>query len=202
MKKHYKITPVVNYLGIEVPKQIAKTHGEKILFLGRWEKEKNVAVIFDLAHKLPRSRFIVAGFWTDQKDLKWFRSEIKKRGIEKQVDLIPKYNQNDLEKIFLKSSFWVHMNLEAFSLSALEAASHGLPIIIPNKSGVSELFEEGKHGFFPKSKQEFIKQVKFLHNNPKIARKMGIQAAKTAKNYTWGKHTQLLVLKINNLFKK
>lgn len=204
IKSEYAVEPKILHLGINPPKKIIAKLGNKILFLGRWDLEKNIEIVFALCNRLPKHRFIVAGTWTNQKDLTWFKSEIKKRQLAKQIDLVSSYSEKDLLKIFRKSSFWAHPNYEAFSLSALEAASFALPIILPQKSGVSELFIDKKHGFFPKrdNNREFIKAVEYLANNPKKAQLMGQEAAKVAKNYTWFKHTKILAVQINKLFKK
>lgn len=194
IKTRYKISPAICHLGVKPPQRISTSHGDKILALGRWEKEKNIEKILDLAQSLPKAHFIVAGSWTHQNDLNWFKSQITKRRIEKQLALITNYREDELPNICKKASFWIHPHFEAFSLSALEAASYGLPIIIPAGSGVTELFKNGQHGFFPPvgDKKAFFQSVKFLHGNPQKARQMGQEAAKIARKYTWQKHSKVL----------
>lgn len=202
LKSTYNIKPTIIYLGINPPKKIPKNYGDKILLLGRWEKEKNIEEVLDLASQIPNSQFIIAGSWTDQSYLNWFKNEIKHRKISRQIEIITHFEEKDLLKIIQKSSFWIHLNLEAFSLSALEAASYGLPIILPKESGVSELFQNGKHGFFPKNndKKAFLEHVDFLKANKNIARQMGKNAAKVTRIYTWQKHTKILAIYINKFF--
>jgi len=178
IKSSYKIVPTTLYLGIHIPKRTVKDMGNKILFLGRFEKEKNIKVVFDLCKSLPHNKFIVAGKWTSIKDLIWFKSEIKKRNIIDRIELVESYQESDLPKIFEQSLCWVSPNFEAFSLSALEAASYGLPIVINKGSGVTELFLNSKHGFFPKNKNQLEKAVKYIAANARRAHQMGINAAK------------------------
>ncbi|MBI2327834.1 glycosyltransferase family 4 protein [Candidatus Curtissbacteria bacterium] len=203
LRLHYGISPIVLYLGVKPQKSIVIPHGNKVLSLGRWEKEKNIATILDLAQNLPKTKFIVAGSWTDKTDLAWFKSEIKKRGLEKQIELIINYQEEELPKIMGLASFWVHPNFEAFSLSAIEAATHGLPIVIPDKSGVTELFKNGIHGFFPKANDSegLLEAVKYLIQNPQKARQMGAAAAKIARLYTWQRHSKIIAAALNNFFK-
>ena len=201
LKSNYKIDPQILYLGVKASKDLPKKHGVKVLSFGRWEKEKNIAKILELAESLPNNKFTVAGTWTDKRDLAWFKKEISARKLQNRVELIVNYTEEQLTKLCRQSRFWVHPNFEAFSLSALEAASHGLPIIIPKGSGVTELFTEGKHGFFPNvnDKKTYIKTMRFLLNNPQQSNKMGLNAAKIAKAYTWAKHSQIIANKIRKI---
>lgn len=202
LKSAYNIKPEIIYLGINPPKRIPKIYGDKILLLGRWEKEKNIEEVLGLASQIPNSQFIIAGSWTDQRYLNWFKNEIKHKNISSQIEIISHFEEKDLPKIIQKSCFWIHPNLEAFSLSALEAASYGLPIILPRESGVAELFQNGKHGFLPKNndKKAFLGHVDYLNANKNIARQMGKNAALVARIYTWQKHSKTLVIYINKFF--
>lgn len=204
IKSRYKVKPTILYLGINVPKNIPKISGNKILLLGRWEKEKNIKLVLDIAKKIPSSQFIIAGSWTNHEDLNEFKNEIKSSHLSTRIELMTHFSENKLYKIIEKSRFWIHPNLEAFSLSALEVASFGLPIIIPANSGVTELFKSGKHGFFPKAgdQEGFAKAVKYLHDNPQKASQMGTQAAKIARQYTWRRHSEIISNYLNNFFQK
>lgn len=183
----YKITPKIVYLGVNPPKNLPKRRGDKIIAFGRWDRGKNLNVLLDLALELPKTKMLIAGSWSSQEDLDWFKDLIGKKNLAERVKLITRYTDPQLRAICNQGRVWVHPHFEAFSLSALEAASLGLPIIIPQRSGITELFEEGKHGFFPAkvSGASLEALVKPLIDNERLAYKMGFSASKLVrKMYT------------------
>ncbi len=93
----------------------------------------------------------------------------------------------------------VHANEEAFGMQSLEAASCGCPIIIPAGSGVTDLFEHGVHGYFPKKGdlEEIINYIKLIFENPAKAENMGRQAWEVAKLNTWEHYVKKLDTIIN-----
>jgi glycosyltransferase involved in cell wall biosynthesis len=90
----------------------------------------------------------------------------------------------------------VHPNKEAFGMQALEAASCGCPIVIPEGSGVTELFTDGVHGYFPKDKDvdSFVECIDKIITNPERARRMGLEA--------WKVRRETLGWSIRNAFHK
>src|SRR3989344_1490931 len=204
LKKTYNVKPSVLHLGINPPKDLPSKIGNKIISFGRWDRQKNLDILLDLAKVLPNVNFLIAGTWSSNSDLAWFKNLISQKKLNKQVELITSYKERDLALICRQGRLWIHPHFEAFSLSALEAASYGLPIIIPEKSGITELFIDGKHGYFPKSAltDEFIKFTKILPNNKIKAEQMGNQAAELVKaNFTPHARAKQLMEIIMNITK-
>jgi glycosyltransferase involved in cell wall biosynthesis len=98
-------------------------------------------------------------------------------------------------KLFLSARVLVHPIFEAFGVMGLEAAACGCPLIIPRGSGVSELFEDGVHGFFPKEGdvETFANCLDLLLADERKALKMGEAAWKVAKRYTWEAHARKIL---------
>jgi len=195
LKKKYSVNPKIIYLGVNTPKTIPKKRGDKIISFGRWDRGKNPGILLEIINKISTVDLIIAGTWSSQQDLKWFKNLIKTKHLQDRVKLITNYTVKDLSNICSQGILWIHPHFEAFSLSALEAASYGLPIIIPKKSGITELFIDGKHGYFPKSAltDEFIKFTKILLNNKIKAEQMGLSALNLVKkNYTTQIHSKHL----------
>jgi glycosyltransferase involved in cell wall biosynthesis len=76
----------------------------------------------------------------------------------------------------------------------LEAAAHGCPIIIPKRAGVTDLFTDGIHGFFPDEGdvEGFAVSAAKLVANERLAWKMGYDAWNAAKEHTWDNHAKTL----------
>lgn len=183
IKNKYKVKPQVLYLAIDAPKKIPTIRGDKIISFGRWDAGKNLTLLLDLMQKLPSAKLIIAGSWSSASELKEFKRQIQAKKLQNSIELITHYTERDLANICREGRFWIHPHFESFSLSALEAAGFGLPIIIPHKSGITELFRDGIHGFFPKNmdKDNLLALAQKLLDDERLAWQMGREAAKIVR---------------------
>lgn len=99
-----------------------------------------------------------------------------------------------LKALYSEARVLIHPVIEAFGMSALEAAACGCPMVIPRGSGVAELFEEGKEGFFPQEgdAEAFAGYVEKLLDDESLALEMGKKAWLRAKDLNWQAHAQKL----------
>ncbi len=200
--KTYGISSNVIYPGSSAPKIIEQKNLENKYVLGytRWELSKNPYIFIWLARRLPSDvRILIAGSWTDKEEHAKFKELIYLNNLDKKILLTSPITKKDLAKIARKSFVWIHPNYEALGIAGLEMAAYGLPIIIPKGSGLTELFVEKKHGFFPDpfDYQTFLDHINYLYNHPKLARSMGLKAANVAKNYSWRFHATTILEIIN-----
>lgn len=195
IKNVYHVNPFIIHPASIPPKKIPPKKDSFILGYTRWELKKNPQLFLWLAKKLPTAKFLLAGAWTNSKEERIFKALIKKQKLGEKVKLISPVKHPKLKDIAAQSIMWVHPNFEAFGIAGLEMASLGLPIIAPKGSGVTELFEHGKHGYFPKQekKEEFLNYLRLLLANRKKTLRMGKAAAEIAKSYTWKRHTKLVL---------
>ena len=201
IKNNYSVTPQILGFGTKTLDKIPKQRGDNLLSFGRWQKEKNPEFLLDLVKSIPKVKLIIAGHWIDNSELKQFASKIKKYNLEKRIKLIPHYENEELAKLCGKARVFIHPHFEAFGLAALEAASYGLPIIIPEKSGVTEMFQHGVHGFFPKTidVDTYKKYITRLLINPQLAYKMGFEAWKrVSEKSSWETNIKDLLKIINS----
>ncbi len=195
IRENYAVDPIIIHPACVPVKHIPQKISQDILGYTRWEMAKNPQLFLWLAKKLPQAHFLIAGSWSNSQQKELFKSLIKKRKLEKQIELLSPINENKLQQLAAKSLVWVHPHFEAFGMAGLEMASLGLPIIIPKGSGVTELFQEGEHGFFPslKEKKTLLTHLLFLLQNPTLAVSMGKKAASVAKQHTWTNHSQTVL---------
>lgn len=188
LRKKYAIEPVVLPIGTAPVSEIPQKRGDRLLSFSRWQQKKNPQLLLELLKRIPRAKLLLAGSWTSADELESFRSEILRSGLASRIKLIPHYNPQMLSQLCAQARVFVHPHFEAFGLAALEAAAHGVPIIIPEKSGVTEGFIHGIHGYFP-AKNDLSKYVKYankLLTDPKLALQMGHAAwLKVKTTYAW-----------------
>ena len=201
IQNNYNVKPKVIYLGINTSRMSNAPLGDSIISFGRWDLGKNPELLLEIIAKIPESQLIMAGSWTKKHELKIFKNFVKQKNLQKRISIITGYKDYQLRRICAQGRLWVHPHFEAFSVSALEAAGYGLPIVIPDKSGVTELFTNKIHGFFPKktTAEEFVKTIRPLLKNKALSQKMGVAAAAVAKNYSWQRRALEIERKIKSL---
>ncbi|MBL7197350.1 MAG: glycosyltransferase family 4 protein, partial [Candidatus Omnitrophica bacterium] len=168
---------------------------EAILAFDRWDVGQKPNIFLDILEALNRKiKLIVGGFWypNDLKDI--FIKEVNKREMQNQVEIIGPLDENKIIELCSKVMLHMHLNEEAFGMQSLEAAGCGCPIIIPRGSGVTDLFEHGKHGYFPEKNNitQVIKYTNMIFDDSKKTEQMSYEAWNIAKKYTWRYYAQTL----------
>jgi len=195
IKKTYHLDPFVLIFGAKPLPRLPRKRQNYLLAVSRWDKGKNPLLLLRIIKKLKRASLVITGSWTRKEDLNWFKSQIDKFQLTKRIKLYPSVSERQLKNLYSQALVFIHPNFEAFGLGGLEAAAHGCPIIIPKGSGITEIFENGKDGFFPQKAnlRYFLPAVKTIVSNPQKTTQMGKSAYHKAKFYSWQQHTQKLV---------
>lgn len=133
-----------------------------------------------------------AGNPNDQ-DIRPYLSNVKFTGTVAHGEISKLLNQSD---VFVFPSLG-----DGFSLSALEAAASGLPLIISENTGVTDAMTEGKEGFIiPVQSAESIKdKVIWFYKNREQMESMGAAARKMAQRYTWENYYKNVVLLLDDI---
>lgn len=78
---------------------------------------------------------------------------------------------------------------EGFGLTVLEAMSHGVPVVVAEGAGASELVENGINGFVVPIRDSLAlaDAIKHFYDNPSEVKRMGANARMTAEKYSWEK---------------
>jgi glycosyltransferase involved in cell wall biosynthesis len=187
------------YPGTDVVNEIPYNRMNYILAVARWERGKNPFLLIDIAKLLTiefnEFEIYMIGPWRSATLLKEFLLRAEKRDVAKKFKTIgPKFG-DELKSLYLGARCLVHTKVEAFGFTGLEATAHGCPIVFPKGSGVTELFTHGVHGYFPEENnaEEYAEYLAKLISDEGLAWKMGYEAWKIAKKYTWKSHAQELL---------
>ena len=145
------------YNGIDLDKiRISKFHKNKtFLVIGRLEEEKNCEQIIRVFSKLSENlnvKLIFLGDGPLEEDLLKMTKQLGQshriffKGVVKNI-----------KEYFAASDFYVSASeSEGMSNSLLEAMSFGVPAIVSNVSGVSEILCDNENGFVFESNNESI----------------------------------------------
>ncbi len=105
------------------------------------------------------------------------------------VDLSP-----DVLQFYAAADIYVGPSLEdAFGLPPAEAMACGLPVIVSQHAGVSELIQDGENGLIlrnPKDSSALSAMIRRLYDDAGLRERLGNNAAKTAEQFGWDRNVR------------
>ncbi len=99
---------------------------------------------------------------------------------------------SEVPRLLQKADVFVLPSLgEGMALSAIEAASCGLPLILSENTGLEELVRDGINGFVVpiQSTEALIDKITYFIENPGKIEEMGRKARETAEEYSWDRYS-------------
>lgn len=121
---------------------------KQILMLGSLKLYKSPLEFIELAQRLPQFVFVLV--INDTKENIDIFIEEHKINISKNLTIYPQ--QNDVVPFYNQASLVLNLSnkkhfVETFGLTALEAMSAGLPVIVPTEGGIAEMVADGENGY-------------------------------------------------------
>ena len=165
-------------------------------FLGALSPNKNVTALIRVFSELslPHSLLLIGG------------DGPLRDGLEK--DCADKSNIRFLGPVSDVSGFYKSIDVmvvpsfnESWGLVALEAMSAGIPVIITRNSGLTEIFEQGKHCLFfdPHDQTQLVNAMRRLQSEPELRHKLAQNAVSLlVRKDINGRFEQMVLQIINN----
>ncbi len=128
--------------------------------------------------KYENVQLIIGGAGSQLGKLKTLAAELK---VDHDVKFLGKIEQSELAKLYYTMDIFVMLsNWESFGVSALEAASCGLPVVASNIGGIKEVVEDRVTGFLvpPQNSDEAAKKIEVLIQDRQLRKKMGTEGRK------------------------
>ncbi len=102
--------------------------------------------------------------------------------LSRQDDVVSLYNEASLV-LNLSDK---HKFIETFGLTALEAMSAGLPVIVPTEGGIAEMVEDGENGY--KIDVQYLEKIeahiKYLLSDRNRYQQMATNAQKYSQSFS------------------
>jgi glycosyltransferase involved in cell wall biosynthesis len=164
---------------------------EKIVFfVGRLVQEKGVHLLLDAAPRVlaavPRARFVIAG---KGPELEHLRARARHLGIEQHVHFTGFIDDVTRNSIYHSSSLAVFPSLyEPFGIVALEAMAAGVPVVVSDTGGLSEIVQHGVDGLkcYTGNAASLADQMVSILSGSGLARKLAANAAaKIEAQFSW-----------------
>ncbi len=160
-----------------------KTAGKRLVFVGRFERQKNLFFLIEAISNLPQKErsatFIGSG--SQEEELRKYASE---KGITLKI-LKPVSNQ-ELPKLLRQFSIFALTSLAEGSPKALlEAMAIGLVPIVTNFRTAKEVVQDGVNGYIAAyDVKEYSDKLKFLLRDAKLTKRISQNARQTIiKNF-------------------
>ena len=149
IESHYGIDKNIHvvhngYQKLEKPTKVNKPFPEKlVIFVGRISSQKGPAMFIDIAEavhqKMPETRFVMAG---DGELLKELIESGAYRSVSGKFHFTGRISTNQISELYAMADVFCMPSVsEPFGLSAIEAASFGVPVVVSKQSGAAEVLE-------------------------------------------------------------
>jgi len=156
-----------------------------LLLIGNDWKKKGLAALVAALHALKDLPvgLLVAG----QDDPSPYRETIRESGVEDRVRFLPP--RGDIIRYYAAADAYVGPSLEdTFAQPPAEAMACGLPVITSATNGTAEIISDGVNGLIvrnPADAGELAERIRLLVQDAELCRRLGEQAARSAREYTW-----------------
>ena len=149
-------------------------------FIGRFVYQKNPELFLDIAERLPKHQFVMAGGGNlDEK----VRNEIENRGLRERVRLFGSLDyKSALEFISKLDVLVMPPRWEGLPLLPLEAMFMKVPVVSTSVGGIPEVIEHGATGMLSQSEKadELANHISKLLDNPELCSSIVDQAFQVA----------------------
>lgn len=160
---------------------------KRVLMLGSLKEYKGTDEFIAIAKELPEFNFElvlneskenIAAYW-------------KAKSLATPPNLTVYPRQDDVVPFYSKASLVLNLSdrhrfVETFGLTALEAMTAGLPVIVPTVGGIAEMVEDGKNGYrIDVQNREKIKEtIKDILTDKELFISLSNDALKCSKKYS------------------
>lgn len=157
-----------------------------VLMLSSLKRYKGVLEFIDLARRLPQYRFnLVINDTQACIDLFMAENSVVPTG---NLHIYPRHN--DVIPFYQKASLLLSLSnkklfIETFGLTALEAMTAGLPIIVPTEGGIAELVQDGVNGYKidVDKPDEIERQINRILSEPALYKTLSENAILKSRQY-------------------
>jgi len=187
----------------------AKNKKTTILSAGRFVKKKGfiflIRAMKEIVDKYPAAVLILLGGREDDEEYGHIRSEIKKLGLDNNVQ-IKAVPHKEMEKFYRNCSVYVQPSFaEGLPKTVLEAMACEKPIIATNIDGHRDAVRNNENGFLiePGNSDALAEKIIYLLKNKGEAKLFGKKGLETVKKeFTWDQAAKKYERLYNELIKK
>ncbi len=134
------------------PDAAAAFDRKTVLMLSSLKEYKGTREFIELASRLPQYKFVLVINDTQENIDNYLAQHDLQHSANRGGNLTIYARQNDVTPFYNQASVVLNLSdktkfVETFGLTALEAMSAGLPVIVPTEGGIAEMVEDGVNGY-------------------------------------------------------
>jgi glycosyltransferase involved in cell wall biosynthesis len=192
-----KRADLIAYPGINLPETFdGPVDNRTALYVGRFWSHKRIDLILESLALVEDGKLIIVGGGAEKAQL---TQMVESLGLKERVTFLSNLDNEQLDRVFRSVTCGIYTPVrEPFGIMPLEAASHGLPVIITPDGGYTEVLDSSCGHIVDPEPARVAEALESLFSNHAMAREMGAAGRKKVEQYTWD-HTAKGLL---NLFKR
>lgn len=168
------------------PDKIITDHQRvSLLFVGRFEREKNVHALLDVFAQCDYARFelVMVGFGSLEQELKQYAQSVL--GIpEESITWIIRPPFSELVERYRQAHIFLFCSqTETQGMVLAEALAAGTPVIALSGPGVDDAIVSGENGFLCHSRAEFLAALHRVITAPELYARLVLGAWESSKKY-------------------
>jgi UDP-glucose:(heptosyl)LPS alpha-1,3-glucosyltransferase len=156
-----------------------------LLLIGNDWRNKGVPVLLQALAEI--GALTLELLFVSREDIEPVRAIARDQKLERQIHFLPP--RNDIEFYYAAADAYVGPSLEdSYALPPAEAMACGLPVIVSEAAGVSEIISDGVDGLIlrnPADAAALARMIRRLYEDNELRNELGKNAARTAQGYTW-----------------
>jgi glycosyltransferase involved in cell wall biosynthesis len=172
--------------------KVPTSHREKFfLSVGRIGFHPTYKILLHILKRIPEMELIIAGSWshTAKSIVEMFSSDLE---MNHRVKFIVNPTDEELARLYRSARAFLYPGVENFNMSALEAVSHGCPVVVSRESGICEILGESVVMPAEDDAESFVKLVLQLLNDERYAITEGLRVREILKSYELSYHMENL----------
>lgn len=177
---------------VSFPNKVPTSHREKFfLSVGRIGFHPTYKTLLHILKRTPEMELVIAGSWSHSTKnvVEMFSSDLE---IKHRVNVIINPTDEELARLYRSARAFLYPGIENFGLGALEAVSHGCPIVVSRESGICDLLGESVVMPAHDDTESFVKLVLHLLEDEQHAITEGLRIREILKSYDTSYHMEKL----------
>ena len=179
-----KQVDLVAHPGINLPSEInGPVDNRTALYVGRFWSHKRIDLILESLALLEDGNLIIVGGGAEEE---YLLQLTKSLGLEQRVKYLSNLNNEQLQQVFKSVTCGIYTPVrEPFGIMPLEAASHGLPVVVTPDGGYTEVLDDSCGFIVEPEPVKIAEALDRLFSNHELASAMGAAARKKVEQFTW-----------------
>jgi|SRR5829696_2442570 len=172
--------------------KVPLSHREKFfLSVGRVGSHPTYKILLHIVKRIPEMELVIAGSWSHSAKniVELFSSD---SDINRRVKFIVNPTDEELARLYRSARAFLYPGVENFNMSALEAASHGCPIVVSSESGICEILGESVVMPVQHDVESFVRLVLELLKDERHAITEGLRIRDILNSYKLSYHMENL----------